>query len=81
MQGLFSEINSSYRINSAVKCSFFEYAHEQFWDLLAMEPTPMPLDKSEHCLRNMTQIKVQDVCNFMVYLRIALRSQLTREHA
>jgi len=81
VEQLFNETNSSYRINSSVKCSFFEYRANCFWDLLALEPTRTCLQRDEHYLHNLTELKIRDVCDFMVYLRIALRTQLCCEHS
>lgn len=43
VEQLFAESNSSYRINTSIKCSIFQYCRRTFSDLLGLEPTTNPL--------------------------------------
>jgi hypothetical protein len=77
---LFEEANSSYRFNTHIHASFFQYLNGSFKDLLAIEDIEMPLHSNPQYLERLTEVKVEDVSDFMKYMRVALCSQITRKN-
>lgn len=76
---LFDEANSSYRFNTHISASFFQYVNGAFKDLLAIEDVGLGLHSNPQYLEHLTEAKVEDVGDFMKYLRVALCSQITRK--